>query len=132
VTAIDGAGVPTAGARLHSGAGSWTTLSDRDLKTAFAPVDRREVLEKVAALPVETWQYKAQDASVRHIGPVAQDFRAAFGVGEDPRGIATVDADGVALAAVQGLYDIVKELKAENAELRREVEQLKQRTAVGR
>jgi len=34
---------------------------------------------------------------------MAQDFRTAFGLGTDERHIATVDADGVALAAIQGL-----------------------------
>jgi polyhydroxyalkanoate synthesis regulator phasin len=40
---------------------------------------------------------------------VAQDFAAAFAVGEDDKHIATVDADGVALAAIQGLYQLVTE-----------------------
>lgn len=125
VTAIDGAGNATAGVRLHSGSGSWNTLSDRDMKTGFEPVNSRAVLEKVAALPVATWRYKAQDASIRHIGPIAQDFHAAFGVGEDPKGIATVDADGVAFSAIQGLYEMVQELRTENAELRQELDALK-------
>ena len=43
------------------------------------------------------------------MGPMAQDFRAAFGLGEDDKHIATVDADGVALAGVQALYRMVQE-----------------------
>jgi len=58
---------------------------------------------------METWNYKAQDPSIRHIGPMAQDFYGAFSYGEDNKYINTLDADGVALAAIQGLYEVVKE-----------------------
>jgi len=99
-------------------------------------VDCREVLDKVAGLPVTKWNYKAQDKSVRHIGPVAQDMYAAFGVGETDTGITTIDADGVALAAIKGLNQRLKdkdrefsELRAEkdreNAQLRAEMDELK-------
>jgi flagellar capping protein FliD len=95
------------------------------------------MLEKVAVLPLSTWNYKSQDASIRHIGPMAQDFKAAFGVGETDTGITTVDADGVALAAIQGLNEKVESgkqkaesrmerLEAENAELKRRLEGLEQ------
>ncbi|HOW97073.1 MAG TPA: tail fiber domain-containing protein [Kiritimatiellia bacterium] len=114
----------SAGVELTAGAGSWTTLSDRNAKEDFRAVDAREILDRLAELPIATWKYKAQDAAIRHIGPVAQDFRAAFGVGEKPTGITTVDADGVALAAIQGLYEVVKE---ENARLRSENDELRQR-----
>jgi hypothetical protein len=46
---------------------------------------------------------------------MAQDFHAAFGVGPDDKHIATVDADGVALAAIQGLN---QKVESENATLR--------------
>jgi hypothetical protein len=98
----------TVGATLAPGSGSWAVVSDRALKGNFAPVDGVQVLEKLAALPIGTWNYTSQDASVRHIGPTAQDFRAAFAVGEDERHISTVDADGVALAAIQGLHRLVQ------------------------
>jgi hypothetical protein len=94
----------TAGVRLAPGGGSWSTLSDRNMKANFAAVDSQSILEQVAAMPIQLWNYKSQDASVKHIGPMAQDFSAAFGVGEDDKHISTVDADGVALAAIQGLY----------------------------
>ena len=55
-------------------------------------------------MPIRTWSYNGQDPSIRHIGPTAQDFRAAFHVGQDGHYISTVDADGVALAAIQELY----------------------------
>jgi len=62
---------------------------------------------------VERWNYKTQDKTVQHIGPTAQDFKAEFNVGESGTGIATVDADGVALAAIQGLYEILREKDAQ-------------------
>ena len=80
----------------------WMNASDRNLKQSFAPVDAQAVLDKVAALPVQTWSYKAQPGQT-HLGPMAQDFRAAFGLGADDVSIATVDESGVALAAIQGL-----------------------------
>ncbi|HAM73101.1 MAG TPA: hypothetical protein DCM86_15800 [Verrucomicrobiales bacterium] len=86
--------------------------SDRNAKEGFKPVDAREVLDKLARLPITEWQYKSQ-ADVRHIGPMAQDFRAAFAVGRDERHITTVDADGVALAAIQGLNGKLEERLAE-------------------
>ena len=76
--------------------------SDRHQKTGFAPVDNQTILDQVARLPISTWRYTNEPA-VQHIGPVAQDFKAAFGVGSDDKHIATVDADGVLFAALQGL-----------------------------
>jgi hypothetical protein len=120
VSACDTAGVDAAGVYLAPGGGSWSSLSDQNAKENIEPVDGREVLEKLAAVPMSTWNYKAQDASTRHIGPMAQDFAKAFKVGEDERRISTVDADGVALAAIQGLHQIVRE---KNAEIERLKEQ---------
>ncbi|MDW8383005.1 MAG: tail fiber domain-containing protein, partial [Verrucomicrobiota bacterium] len=111
----------TAGVFLAPGAGSWTGISDRNAKDDFQPVNPTEVLEKVANLPVTTWRYKTQDPSIRHIGPTAQDFKAAFGVGESDTGIATVDADGVALAAIQGLN---RKLEARSQEAEGRIRQL--------
>jgi hypothetical protein len=111
----------TTGVSLASGGGSWTSVSDRNAKENFAPVDPQDVLEKVVALPLAMWNYKSQDASIRHLGPMAQDFKAAFGLGADHTSIATVDADGVALAAIQGLNRKVEIGKTELAELRSEL-----------
>ena len=110
----------TAGVTLLPGSGSWTNLSDRNQKTAVVPVDGRDVLKKVVEMPLNTWQYKAQDAKYRHMGPMAQDFYAAFQLGESNTGIDTVDADGVALAAIQGLHAQLKDKEAEIASLRAE------------
>ena len=117
VAGIDGSGGQTAGVRCVAGSSAWTTLSDRNSKTNFAAVNSRAVLERLAAIPLQTWNWKSQDASIRHIGPMAQDFFAAFNVGEDERHITTVDADGVALAAIQGLNEKV-EVRGQKAECR--------------
>jgi len=112
----------TTGVRLASGSGSWTSMCDRNAKENFAPVDAETVLAKVVALPIATWNYKSQDPAIRHMGPTAQDFKAAFGLGESDTGITSIDADGVALAAIQGLN---RKLEAENAALRQELAELK-------
>ncbi len=116
-SAIDGSGNPTAGVILNPGAGSWSNLSDRDQKEHFATVDEQGVLARLAEIPITTWNYQSQDPSIRHIGPMAQDFYAAFGVGQDDTHISTLDADGVALAAIQGLYQLVQEQAAQIAAL---------------
>jgi len=95
--------------------------SDREAKRNFRPVDAEEVLERVLSLPISTWSYRNEDDTVRHIGPMAQDFRATFEVGPSDRHIATVDADGVALAAIQALHAELEELRRENARLWRAV-----------
>ena len=118
----------TLGVYLAPNGGSWTSISDRNAKENFEPVNARGVLDKVAALPVSIWNYKSQTNGVRHIGPMAQDFKAAFSVGESDTGITTVDADGVALAAIQGLNQKLQEelnrRDAENAELKQRLEAL--------
>jgi hypothetical protein len=77
-----------------------------------------EVLEKLADLPISTWNYRGDDPSVRHMGPMAQDFFAAFGLGEDDRTINMLDANGVVMVALQALYRRVQDLETELAEMR--------------
>lgn len=111
--------------------------SDRNVKANFKGVDGLEVLEKVARLPITSWNYKTDPASVRHIGPMAQDFKAAFGLnGKDDRHISSIDAQGVALAAIQGLYRLVQEkdariqgLEAQNQALEAKLADLERRLA---
>ncbi len=96
--------------------------SSRDSKTGFAPISSLDVLDRVAALPISEWSYKQGSPAVRHIGPMAEDFRAAFGLGSTSRGINTVDTSGVALAAIQGLN---QKLEIKNAR----IEELESRLA---
>ncbi|HRY47976.1 MAG TPA: tail fiber domain-containing protein [Candidatus Paceibacterota bacterium] len=105
-------------------AGVLAEHSDRNAKENFTPVDSREVLEKVAVLPISKWNFK-EDATTPHLGPMAQDFHAAFGLGSDDKHIAAVDANGVALAAIQGLNR-----KLEQAVLAKEAQITELTTAV--
>jgi len=118
---------PAPGVSLAAGGSSWSTISDRASKENFRAVDGQELLKRLAAVPITTWNWKAQDDSIRHLGPVAQDFRAAFGLGEDEQHITTVDADGVALAAIQELYRMSREKDEQIRELARQVEALRAR-----
>jgi len=136
VSGIDGAGVPNAGVTLAAGGNAWAPISDRNVKANFTEVDGRDVLQRLASVPVETWNLKSQDASIRHMGPMAQDFYAAFGLGESETAITTVDADGVALAAIQGLYGLSQEqgnriqaLEEENASLNQRLDSLEARVS---
>jgi trimeric autotransporter adhesin len=104
---------------------TFNTTSDRNLKEHFTSVNGREVLDEVLALPLSRWDFK-NDPATRHIGPMAQDFYAAFRVGTDDKHIATVDEGGVALAAIKGLNEKVD---SENAALRAENAELKQKAA---
>ena len=96
---------------------SETCLSDRNRKANFGSVDPADMLQRVRELPISTWNYTSDDPSVRHIGPMAQDFAAVFGVGADDRHIHPLDGQGVALAAIQGLLHEIEALREENARL---------------
>ncbi len=104
---------------------TFTTTSDRDVKEKFTGIDPQEVLARVARLPISEWSFKL-DTATRHIGPMAQDFHAAFNVGADDKHIATVDEEGVALAAIQGLNQKLNEKDAEIQELKQRLEKLEQ------
>ncbi len=122
----------TTGLRLAPSGSQWLGVSDVNTKERFRDVAGEDILRKIAGMPVREWSYKAQDASIRHMGPTAQDFHAAFGLGEDPLRIGTMDADGVALAAVKALEARTRDidrLKAENAELAARLAALEQALA---
>ncbi len=102
------------GSASLSNGGAWTNASSRTFKEGFAAIDPADVLERVLALGISRWSYIGSGEG-EHVGPMAEDFHAAFGLGHSDRQIATVDADGVALAAIQGLN---AKLEAENAALR--------------
>jgi len=103
--------------------------SDRNAKEDFSPLNPRDVLAKVASLPITEWQYKAETAgdaaATRHIGPMAQDFHNAFTLGQDDKHISVVDEGGVALAAIQGLNQKLDEKDARIQELENSVNALK-------
>ena len=109
VTGVDGSGYPLTGITAGPGSGTWASHSDRNIKENFSAIDPQMILNKVARLPIASWNYIAEGAKVRHLGPVSQDFHAAFGLGANEYSIAVVDADGIALAAIQGLHRLLQE-----------------------
>ncbi|MCX8062807.1 MAG: tail fiber domain-containing protein [Anaerolineales bacterium] len=117
------------GCSLPAGSGTFSCTSDRAAKENFSDVDRHEILERLATLPIQTWNYKSQNASIRHIGPTAQDFYTAFGLGDDKKNIALVDADGIALVAIQGLYQRLQEQETQIASQQMELAKLKSQVA---
>lgn len=107
--------------------------SDRAIKHDVRRVDPDAMLDRLASLPIAEWSYRAEPGGVRHVGPMAQDFRAAFGLGSSDRTIHPVDAAGVTMAAVQALHRELESVRAaqedlarENEALRREVEALRE------
>ncbi|RYZ37954.1 MAG: peptidase S74 [Myxococcaceae bacterium] len=107
----------TTGCDLPAGSGVFSCTSDRATKEDFRRVDGEEVLAKVAAMPVGSWRYQTEAEGVRHVGPVAQDFRAAFGLGTDDKSIGLLDIDGVNMVAIQALARRTQELNAKSAEV---------------
>lgn len=128
VVGIDGTGANTWLCAVYNG-GSWGCSSDRNVKENFQPVDGKAILAKLADLPITTWNAIGTDPAVRRMGPMAQDFYAAFGLGDDDKVITTGDLDGVALASIQGLYGIVQEQDAQIAALQQENADLQARLA---
>jgi hypothetical protein len=103
--------------------GTLTQNSDVNDKTSITTISTHEILNLVAELPITRWEYK--DAlGQAHIGPMAQDFYAAFGLGANEKGISSIDTGGVALAAIKALDEKNKALEASNLVLSERVEAL--------
>ncbi len=106
---------------------NWVNASDRNSKENFTAVDGNELLDQIAQLSITRWNYKGNNQA-EHIGPTAQDFKAAFGVGVDDRSISTIDPSGIALAAIKALNNKMQELNAKTTQLEdqaREITQLR-------
>ena len=115
------------GVSLPAGSGTWNTLSDRKRKAHFKKEDGNEVLNKLKGIDITSWNYKTQATSIRHIGPMAQDFYAAFHFGESDTTITSVDVGGISLLAIQALTEKTNELKVKADEvekLKAQVEEL--------
>lgn len=122
-----GTNASTGNGAYLSGGGVWTNASSRFFKQGFADVDSAAVLAKLVKMPIQTWTYLDGGATDgRHLGPVAEDFASAFGLGQDSQHISTVDANGVALVAIQGLNS---KLEGDNAELRGRLDQVQAENA---
>ncbi len=105
------------GAFLTNG-GVWTNASDINKKENFTTPDAADMLKKIAALPITQWRYKGTEEY--HVGPMAQDFKAAFNLGTDDKSISTIDPGGIALLAIQQLIK-------ENETLRKRIEALEKK-----
>jgi hypothetical protein len=119
----------SSGVELAKNGSSWAALSDVNAKENFRDVAGEDVLAKIAAMSIQEWNYKSQGPSIRHMGPTAQEFRSAFGLGDFPLRINTVDADGVALAAVKALEARTRALDDRNSRLAHENDELRARLA---
>ncbi|MFF4776337.1 tail fiber domain-containing protein [Microtetraspora fusca] len=91
---------------------------DASLQAGAGAVNGYEILAKVAELPISTWRYEWEPDGVRHLGPMAQDWKAAFDFGQPDTRIPAVDANGVTLVAVQALYRLVVDLQRQVDQLR--------------
>jgi len=119
VTGLDSNNDPDAGVYLSGGGSSWQTVSARSAKHDVTPVDPGEVLEKVTDIEVSTWAYDA-NPGVTRMGPMAGEFHDAFGLGDDPETI----ADGVALAAIQGLSSQLEDAREDIEDKDARIEEL--------
>jgi hypothetical protein len=120
-------GWPTWECYTYNG-GGWTCSSDRSLKDNLTELDGSAVLAKLMAMPIYQWQPKnGPNAKLKHIGPMAQDFYAAFGLGDSDKSIGMQDAEGVALAAIQGLHQLMQEKDAKIDAQQREISALNER-----
>jgi len=122
----------TSGVELAAGGSSWSAVSDRNRKENFLAVEGEDLLLRLRSVPVSSWNYLSQDRAIRHMGPMAQDFRAAFGLGESNLLINSLDIDGVNMAGVQALtartdrqQAEIDALRAENAAQARELAELR-------
>ena len=129
VTGLLADGQPGTGPYVVPGSGAWSATSDRAVKENFRAIDPRDVLAKVSAMPITSWNYITEGAHSRHLGPVSQDFHSAFLLGSDDKSITSIDEAGVALAAIQGLYQIVQEKEAQVDVQRQRIVALEDRLA---
>jgi len=97
------------GAHVTEG-GAWTNGSSREFKENFQTISSKDILTKLASLNILLWDYKDSEEGT-HLGPIAEEFHEAFGLGDNDKYISTVDADGVALAAIKALYEENQEMK---------------------
>jgi hypothetical protein len=105
--------------------GTIMVTSYRASKENFRELDSQEILERLIGLPVSDWNYKKDADTVRHIGPVSEDFYELFGYGEGDQHISPNDLSGVAIAAAKGLFKQNQELKAELETLKQEMAEIR-------
>ena len=87
-----------------------------------------DVLSRLRNIQVSTWNYIAEGRTVRHMGPMAEDFYQAFKLGTGNTSIGVQDLAGVSLSAIQDLDQRTTELQQKTAEvdqLRQELDELR-------
>jgi len=115
----------TAGVYMRHGQSGWSNYCDRNKKENFIPVDGELILSKIKNIPISEWNYKKTDVNERYVGPMAQDFYAAFHLnGTDSLGINSISMDGINMAAVQALEKRTSSLTAHVAQLQKQNEEL--------
>jgi len=118
----------TTGCNLPAGSGVFNCTSSRATKENFLLMNGEDVLSRLRAVPISTWNYISEGQGVKHMGPMAEDFYKAFGLGTDERSIGVMDASGVSLAAVKALDARTAQLQERTVEvekLRSEVQALR-------
>jgi hypothetical protein len=108
-------------------AGALMQGSSRNIKKNIDPVDERAVLEKVRRLDIKRWQYKRDETGAKHMGPMAEEFFAAFGLGTDDAHLAASDVAAVALASIRALGKELEAARAENAALKKRLDRIEAR-----
>jgi hypothetical protein len=125
--------VAAVGVEVTSGSGTWSSISDKNLKTNIEALNYSDILEKVKKLDVSKWSYITQTAKenkeyqndIYHIGPMAQDFYSIFGLGEKETSINELDVTGVNTCAIKALIEMAEKQSAEIEALKKEVQSLK-------
>ena len=115
------------GCQIPAGGGAWSCTSSRETKTDFTTMNPIDVLTRVASLQMTQWRYRTEVSGARHVGPMAEDFHAAFGLGDSTKTINVMDASGIALAAIQGLHQMVKDKNREIDTLKRDLAAIKKK-----
>jgi hypothetical protein len=124
------------GVELEAGTSQWKVVSDRNLKENLEPVDPRSALERLSRVPVWTYNFIGADDCQRQMGPMAQDFFSAFGLGSSDTRIGMVDVVGATIAAVQGVNEVlaekqvvIEDLQRDNTDQARRIAELERRLA---
>lgn len=126
-SAYFGGGFQGSGSCYYAGGPGWNCPSDRNLKENFTVVDVEQILQRLSQLPITRWNMKGDKKIVQHIGPTSQDFHSAFAIGDDDKHINTADIQGVALAAIKGLYQVVqqKDIRLQKQEAKLQEQEVK-------
>jgi hypothetical protein len=117
--------INTSSTAYLSNGGVWTNASDISRKENITEVDGASLLAKVVQLPITQWNYKCEGATIKHIGPMAQDFYRLFSLGSDDKSISTIDPAGIALIGIQQLVKENQDLKTKMTDMQKQIDELK-------